>query len=392
MANLARMFAPERPHDAANRRAGAAHSVRAAIWRFVLAGLLSGASLLVLCAGSGHAAASKPVERPARISASSILWGAWVGNAFGTEPAPWDMSTLSTLTADVSKAPAIVHFYQDFENCAPGCTLTPFPARYMTGIRKDGSIPMLSWASMASIPGVDTQKLSLASIASGQLDGYLRQFARAAKRWGHPFFLRFDWEMNVVTGGFPWGVSMPGNSPAEYIAAYRHVHDVFGAVGAHNMTWVWCPLAQSGASVRALRRAYPGNAYVDWTCLDAYNWGTTQQWAKWSSFNSLMGSSYAALRKIAPSKPVMVGEFGSTEYGGSKAAWLRNALAEIPRRFSAIRAILYFDDYSDGMDWPLNSSASAQQAFRTGISSSVYASNTFTRLGGSGPILPQSSG
>ena len=35
---------------------------------------------------------------------------------------------------------------------------------------------------------------------------------------------------------------------------------------------------------------------------------------------------------IAPSKPLMISEVGSTEYGGSKAAWIKDMLAKIPDR------------------------------------------------------------
>ena len=32
-----------------------------------------------------------------------------------------------------------------------------------------------------------------ADIANGSQDAYITQWAEAAKAWGHPFFLRFDW-------------------------------------------------------------------------------------------------------------------------------------------------------------------------------------------------------
>ena len=78
---------------------------------------------------------------------------------------------------------------------------------------------------------------------AGTYDAYIREFAEGARDWGHPFFLRFNWEMNG--DWFPWAERVNGNQPGEYVAAWRHVHDIFTAVGATNATWVWCPYADS---------------------------------------------------------------------------------------------------------------------------------------------------
>ena len=106
----------------------------------------------------------------------------------------------------------------------------------------------------------------------GHHDAYIREFAEAAKAWGHPFFLRFNWEMNG--NWFPWSEGVNGNQPGEYVAAWRHVHDIFTQVGATNATWVWCPNVDPASKLHDLASLYPGDAYVDWTGLDGYNWGT----------------------------------------------------------------------------------------------------------------------
>ena len=64
-----------------------------------------------------------------------------------------------------------------------------------------------------------------------------------------------------------------GNRPGEYVAAWRHVHDIFTSVGANDVTWVWCPNVDPDHKMQSLGSLYPGDAYVDWTCLDGYNWG-----------------------------------------------------------------------------------------------------------------------
>jgi hypothetical protein len=346
---------------------------------------------LILGLGASIAAAT---VRPSRNGVTStkpgrILWGAWIGNAYNSSAAPWDISTLDVFTRSVKHAPSIVSFYQDFETCSPNCTDSSFPVRQMTQIRTAGAIPMLSWASMADDAGVDSSRLSLTSIASGALDSYLRSFARAAKRWGHPFFLRFDWEMNSTGSGFPWVVGIDGNTASEYVAAWRHVHDIFQSVGARNVTWVWCPDATDNAQTQASAAEYPGDAYVNWTGLDAYNWGTARppSWGGWQSFTRIVQKSYRRLRAIAPAKPIMIGELGTTGAGGDKASWVTQTLRTIPKSFPAIRAVVYFDDYEGDLDWPLNSTPASLSAFRDGISASAYASNRFGRLRG-GIVAP----
>ncbi len=37
------------------------------------------------------------------------------------------------------------------------------------------------------------------------------------------------------------GLGVNGDQPGEFVAAWRHVHDIFTSVGATNATWVWCP-------------------------------------------------------------------------------------------------------------------------------------------------------
>ena len=81
---------------------------------------------------------------------------------------------------------------------------------------------------------------------AGRYDEYIREFAEEARAWGHPFFLRFNWEMNG--DWFPWSEGVNGNPSGEYVAAWRHVHDIFAAVGATNVTWVWCPFVDPKAS------------------------------------------------------------------------------------------------------------------------------------------------
>ena len=128
------------------------------------------------------------------------------------------------------------------------------------------------------------------------------------------------------------GVTKNGydNTPSDWVAMWRHVHNIFTSVGARNVSWVWCPNWTSAPfTYTPVSRFYPGDRYVDWTCLDGYNADDP-----WLSFSQVYGRSYQTIVKhIAPTKPMMLGEVSSTEAGGSKATWIRNMFAALGRSF-----------------------------------------------------------
>jgi hypothetical protein len=331
-------------------------------------------------------------ETAATPAASSIYWGAWIGKQLTGEQPPWDMGAATKFEQMAGKRLSILNFSAPFANC-PGsgtaCSFYNFPTNEMNNIRSHGAIPFYSWASQ-SIPSTRTEpNFQLSDVIAGTYDSYIRKFAEAAKAWGHPFFLRFDWEMNG--GWFPWSEGVNGNKSGEFVTAWRHVHDIFAAVGATNVTWVWCPNVDPTNDFQDLASLYPGDSYVDWTGLDGYNWGTNPAKPdRWRSFDQLYSSTYHRIvDTVAPSKPLMISEIGSTEYGGSKAAWIEDALAKIPADYPKIRGLLWFEQEDDGMDWPIESSSSAISAFAAGIQSPAYGENKYGGLG-FGPIPPPS--
>jgi mannan endo-1,4-beta-mannosidase len=320
----------------------------------------------------------------------SLYWGASIGDQLSGDQPPWDMSALSEFEGMTGKGLSLVHFMAPFAQCTSSrCSYYDFPAKEMEGIRQHGSIPFFSWSSQSIPSSLDEPNFQLSDVIAGTYDSYIREWATEAKAWGHPFFLRFNWEMNG--NWFPWSEGVNGNQPGEYVAAWRHVHDIFTAVGATNATWVWCPNVDPNHKMQDLASVYPGNEYVDWTSLDGYNWGTNPAKPdRWRSFDELYDSTYDEIVEgIAPAKPMVIGEVGSTEYGGSKAEWIEEMLAELPTEYPQIRGLLWFEKYDDGMDWPIETSTTATGAFARGIQSPSYLGNQFGGLG-DGPIPPPS--
>jgi hypothetical protein len=332
--------------------------------------------------------AEEPLPSPPKSATPSIYWGASIGDHLTGEQAPWDMGAVSKFEEVAGKKLSLVNLFSPFANCSPSpCSFYQFPTGAMENIRQHGAIPIFSWSSQSIPSTLNEPDFQLSDVIAGSYDAYIREFAEAAADWGHPFFLRFNWEMNG--GWFPWSEGVNGNQAGEFVAAWRHVHDIFSSAGAANATWVWCPNVDPDNIFQGLAPLYPGDEYVDWTGLDGYNWGTNPTKPdRWRSFDQLYGSTYRQIvEAVAPSKPLMIAEIGSTEYGGSKANWIAEALAQIPVAYPEIHGLLWFDTFIEGMDWPIESSASATAAFAAGIASPAYAGSEYAGLP-SGPIQP----
>jgi Glycosyl hydrolase family 26 len=341
-----------------------------------------------------RAKASRVRARCARKVASGpaqpLYWGATIGSHLTGDQAPWDMNAVASFEQGAGKSASMVQFFQPFAQCGgSGCDFYSFPTTPMDDIRGHGSIPVLSWSSQAIPSTLNQPDFQLSDVISGRYDEYIAEFAAEARDWGHPFFLRFNWEMNG--NWFPWAEGVNGNAAGEYVAAWRHVHDIFAAAGATNVSWVWCPFVDPGGSMTDLGSLYPGDGYVDWTGLDGYNWGTNPASPRgWRSFDQLFRDTYDEIVEgIAPSKPMVLAEVGSSEHGGSKAEWIRDALARVPAEYRQVRAFLWFDKFDDNMDWPIETSADATQAFAEQIQQPVYVGAGYGGLSG-GPIAPPS--
>jgi hypothetical protein len=311
-----------------------------------------------------------------------LYWGAWIGEQFTGAQAPWDMNAVSSFEKVADKSLSLVNFSSPFAACSgSSCSYYKFPTGPMENVRSHGAIPFFSWASQSSPSSLNQPNFQLADVADGNFDSYIREFATEAKAWGHPFFLRFNWEMNG--NWFPWSEGVNGNGPGSYVAAWRHVHDIFASVGATNATWVWCPNIDPGGKLHDLASLYPGDEYVDWTCLDGYNWGPSPYHPeKWKSFGDLFGSTYDTItEQIAPSKPMIIGETGCNEAGGSKSEWIQNMLREIPSEFPKIRGLQWFEKNEEG-EWPIESSQSSASAFSAGIQNQDYVGNDFASIAG----------
>jgi hypothetical protein len=367
--------------------------------RVSVAGLAQVADAHAVAPGCSARTAARVHARRARCSLDDVAgragsqplyWGATIGSQLTGDQAPWDMSAVAKFEGLADKSLSLIQFFQPFAECGGSdCSFYSFPTTPMNSIRDHGSIPVLSWSSQAIPSNLDQPDFQLSDLIEGRYDSYIRDFATEAAAWGHPFFLRFDWEMNA--NWFSWAEGVNGNRDGEFVAAWRHVHDIFESAGASNVSWVWCPFVDPSASMTDLASLYPGDAYVDWTGLDGYNWGDNPAAPRgWKSFDQLFSATYERIvDDVAPGKPMMIAEMGSSAAGGSKGDWIREALSAIPNKYPGVRAALWFDKFDDGMDWPIETSPASSKAFAEGIGARAYQGASYVDLAG-GAIGPPS--
>jgi hypothetical protein len=210
-----------------------------------------------------------------------------------------------------------------------------------------GRIPLISW---------EPDHIDFAKIVDGSLDATIIARAKGSKALGKKFFLDFAAEMN---GDEAWS----GNNAPLYVSAYRHIHDLFMAAGANNVVWAWCPnVTDTPGGNRTTMDYYPGDAYVDWTGVDGYNWGTKNGTANggWQSFQQVFQDIYPLL--AAKKKPILIGEMASAEVGGDKAKWIDGVIPTLRTSFPLIKGVVWFDINKEA-DWRISSSPAAEASF-----------------------------
>ncbi len=273
--------------------------------------------------------------------------------------------TIINLEDSLKTSFPIIHIYSAWGSK----TEEEFPKTEVKAILELGSLPMITWEPWLSdfdeeqfpgIPKVENRDRNcMAAIAKGTYDSYLKKWAEDAKAIGKPIFIRMGHEMNDPYR-YPWGPQ--NNKPKDFVAAWRHVHDIFTKAGANNVLWIWSPHPAYGY----FDAFYPGPAYVDYVAVGILNYGTAATWSKWWTFDQMFGQHYASLDSFH--KPIMISEFGSLNVGGDRAKWFADALQDMPEKYPSIKSIIYFHYSADktttdkSIDWYIKDDPAARAA------------------------------
>jgi glycosyl hydrolase family 26 len=259
---------------------------------------LVSAVLAVLAPAASAACAPDPLVCPERIHVGASVDG-WL-----SDPAAADAFTEAT-----GVSPSVAMYFYDF-----GGRVDTTALRRLSDA---GRLPMMTWEPWNhTTPSANPY--SLQAIASGEFDAYLSAQGKALAAVGAPVAVRFAHEMNG--DWYPWGQGANGNTPADYVAAYRHVHDVLTEAGASNVIWVWSPITVVSRPDVPLAPLYPGDEYVDWVGLSVYFSASI------STYAADVPPTLRQLDLIAPDKPIYVAET-SVLPGPDRPAMIRDLIS-----------------------------------------------------------------
>jgi hypothetical protein len=286
--------------------------------------------------GPGRAHGSQPRTATAALlpSAGAYL-GAYVQPA--TYTTRGEIDAILSFERQLGRPLGLVHVYHPWDS--------PFPSPADKYFVRRAKALLLTWGGTP-----DTR-----TIAAGGYDALIRRRAEAVKHLGKPIMLEFRHEMDRT--------NLQGvvHSPADYIAAWDHIRAIFRAVGATNVSWVWCPTAY-GFTIGRAQAYYPGNSEVDFVCADAYSPSPAVPL-------SIIASPFLAWAAQHP-KPAIIGEFGVGGNPASWPAWLA-AAGRLARGDTQIKAMSYFS--GDGTD-------SNGQQYAYSMGGHAAATKAFARL------------
>ena len=338
--------------------------VVAAVVAALLAGVAVAGAVVVItlrplpCSAAADGVAAGAVSRPAPAPAA-----AQPATTFGVYTAgfPGSDAALDQVAAAAGRRPDIVMWYVHWGDPSGG-----FDRTAVETVLSRGATPMITWMTddptVSGYPDTAGQTAYRDSrITAGDHDAYIRSWAAGIGSVAGTVMLRLDHEMNC--NWFGWDAGVGGQSAADFVAMWRHVHGIFSSMGVTNVRWVWSPnVAPAGPA--PLAALYPGDDAVDVVGLDGYNWGTSQPGKHWQSFADVFAASITDIRSVSR-RPLLLTEIGCAEVGGDKAAWISDFLAQVAAR-PEITGFVWFDTDKE-TDWRFDSSAPAAAAFREGL-------------------------
>jgi hypothetical protein len=289
--------------------------------------------------GSATAAAARqePATSRSLLSKSSLLRP--TGKYLGVEApgAPDSIDPDVTFATSVGRDPNILGQYVSWN--------TNFDTKAATNAVNYGALYYIVW---------EPYQATLQSIANGGSDAYIRKFAQAAAAFGQPIALSFAHEMNG--NWYPWGTTGKGATAADFVAAWRHIHNLFAQAGADNVIWVWDPNDISPVPDVQLEPYWPGDAYVDWVGITGYLAIDGPQ-----TFDELYDPTMEQMSQFTGNKPFIIAET-SVETGSDELSEIQSLVAGVKEN-SDVLGFIWFNYLKNNVDWTLTDRTQARATF-----------------------------
>ena len=199
---------------------------------------------------------------------------------------------------------------------------------------------------------IEPFKQRFTDIAAGRFDDYLREFATDVRKLNLPIALTVAHEFNGHW--YPWGTQR--TRAKDFVAGWRHIHDVFAQVGATNVIWTWTPNVVNYLGRIPLRQYWPGASYVNWVGIDGYFTHKGEQ-----TFESLFRPTLNEVKKFT-GKPVLIVETGA-EPGSMRAKAVTELFSKVAKDPNIV-GFVYFNSRGSG-NWVIDHDQRALKVFRT---------------------------
>ncbi|MGI5377526.1 glycoside hydrolase family 26 protein [Streptomyces sp. CA-251387] len=256
--------------------------------------------------------------------------------------APTSMKPVDSFAKTVGKKPNMVGSYSAWGD--------GFNAEGAQNVFDAGGLLYVSWEPFEP---------SVARIADGSQDAYIKKYAKSVRDTNVPVAISFGHEMNGHW--YPWGTK---DTTAEaFVEAWRHIHGLFQEVGATNVIWVWSPNIVNPVPDVKLKSYWPGDAYVDWIGIVGY-WAATGA----HTWDTLYGPTRRQVAEFTD-KPVLISET-SAQPGERRRADVRQLLGGVEADDDVI-GFLWFN-IPKRADWRIQSSPLALAEFKRLIASDAF--------------------
>ena len=257
------------------------------------------------------------------------------GLLWGVAAKPPGIGTVRSIEEKVGRPFDIVYRYHDL--------FDTIPDEAERGVLAAGKILHIAIATRDfsnSHPGPFTW----AEVAKGSYDESLRAQARGIASIGKPVYLTFEQEASQQAKVDRLGPA------ANFVAAWRHLHELYAQEGVKNAVWVWV-MTGSPDNLQNAAQLWPGNDVVDWISWNVYNQSGCKSGEisadKYISFSDKMRVFYDWVHHDGPSlgidttKPMMISETGSARYVGdlAKTADWYASIPTVLQSYPQIRAV-----------------------------------------------------
>jgi len=203
---------------------------------------------------------------------------------------------------------------------------------------------------------IDPTDASIAAIAAGTYDAWLRTYADSIADFGHAVVIGFGHEMNA--SWYTWGYGhVP---PSTFVAAWRHIWTVFQNEGAENVTWLWT-LQADEPGTGPVASWWPGARYVTWVGIDGYYYRPSD------TFAGIFGKTIDQVRAFT-GKPILLSE---TAVGPSAGQFPK--IQDLFHGMATYKTLglVWFDKDQHGsiehQDWRIEDNQQAEISFRYGV-------------------------